>query len=212
MLYPLRPPILPGATGEDPGYASPADSPIPVCGGGDIAEPEDDTEVVEDGGCIRIGKGQPEPREPTPAEVNRHNLTHLPYRSWCPHCVAARRANSPHAAGSKERQKPLFVSDYCSVSDCHTEGDNLTVLVGKLYPPKSLFAVVCDCKGAHDEYTVGRLCQFLRECGVKDFVYKSDQEASVIALVNEVLRKVHDPRGHVLRFDSHGRPRELCSW
>ena len=59
--------------------------------------------------------GQPEPKEPSPTEVNRHNLTHLPYRSWCPHCVAARRANAPHARGSQARQKPLFCLDYCSI-------------------------------------------------------------------------------------------------
>ena len=147
----------------------------------------------EEGQCIRIGKGQPEPREPSPAEVNRHNLTNLPYRSWCPHCVAARRANAPHKQGSRPREKPLFCSDYCFVGDTRTEADNLTVLVGKLYPPKALFAVVCECKGAGDAYAVSRLCQFLRECGVKDLVYKSDQEASIIALVNEVLRRSQLP-------------------
>ena len=32
---------------------------------------------------------------PTQEEVNLHNTTHLPYRSWCPHCVGekARRGN-----------------------------------------------------------------------------------------------------------------------
>ena len=52
-----------------------------------------------------------------------------------------------------------------------------------------MFAVVCKRKGAQDEYTASRLCQFIRECGVKDLVYKSDQEASVVALMNEVLRR-----------------------
>ena len=56
-----------------------------------------------------------------------------------------------------------------------------------------VFAVVCDCKGAHDEHAVGRLCQFLCECGVKHFVCKSDQKASTIALVNEVLRRSTTP-------------------
>ena len=165
----------------------------------------------EEGQCIRIGKGQPEPREPSPAEVNRHNLTHLPYRSWCPHCVAARRANAPHKQGSRPRAKPLFCSDYCFVGDTRTEADNLTVLVGKLYPPKALFAVVCECKGAGDAYAVGRLCQFLRECGMKDLVYKSDQQASIIALVNEVLRRSQLPGdayfGLLLRSSI-----KLCSW
>ena len=27
------------------------------------------------------------PGQPTPAEVAEHNLTHIPFRPWCTHCV-----------------------------------------------------------------------------------------------------------------------------
>ena len=198
MLYPIRPPLPQGVLGEDPGFANPAESPVPICGNGDVANPEDESDVGEGGMCIRIGKGYSEPQEPTPEMINRHNLTHLPYRSWCPHCVAARRANAPHKSGSQVRQKPVFVADYCFISDSKTEGDNLTALVGAMYPPKSdapkaLFAVICERKGASDEYTASRLCQFIRECGASEFVYKSDQEASVVALIHEVVRRSTTP-------------------
>ena len=197
MLFPIRPPNAEGFSVEDLGYASVADSPIPLSGDQDIADPEDETVSEEGGECVRVGTGYPEPPEPTPEMINRHNLTHLPYRSWCPHCVAARRNNAPHTRGSRVRQKPLFCSDYCSVSDTKTES-SLTTLVARMCPPKPdaakpLFAVVCERKGAHDEYTVSRVCQFIRECGVKDFVYKSDQEASVVAVINEVLRRSTTP-------------------
>ena len=36
----------------------------------------------------------PEPKEPNEHEVARHMLTHLPYCSWCPYCVAGRRPDS----------------------------------------------------------------------------------------------------------------------
>ena len=29
-----------------------------------------------------------EPQLPSPDEIARHNLSHLPFRSWCPDCVA----------------------------------------------------------------------------------------------------------------------------
>ena len=29
-------------------------------------------------------------------DIELHNLTHLPYMSWCPHCVATRRPNVKH--------------------------------------------------------------------------------------------------------------------
>ena len=29
-----------------------------------------------------------DPGAPTPREIEEHNVTHMPFRSWCPHCVA----------------------------------------------------------------------------------------------------------------------------
>ena len=36
------------------------------------------------------------PRDPTRAEIEAHQATHLPFRSWCKHCVAGRSDNPPH--------------------------------------------------------------------------------------------------------------------
>ena len=33
---------------------------------------------------------------PSKAEVERHNLTHLPFRSWCPFCVKGKGKEAPH--------------------------------------------------------------------------------------------------------------------
>eukprot|EP00971_Amphidinium_carterae_P209657 4159003-Amphidinium_carterae.1 len=38
------------------------------------------------------------PVRPSKAEVEAHNLTHLPYRSWCPHCVRAKARPRGHFA------------------------------------------------------------------------------------------------------------------
>ena len=37
-----------------------------------------------------------DPRLPTQAEVDEHNLTHLPYRNWCPICVQAKGKDMDH--------------------------------------------------------------------------------------------------------------------
>ena len=159
MFFPIRPSQQPGALGEDLGFASPADSPVPLCGDRDISDPEDDTDEEEDGSCIRIGKGNSDSAEPTPEMINRHNLAHLPYRSLCPPCVAARRSNASHRSESTVRQKFLFCADYRSISDSRTE-DSLTTFVGRMYPPKvdAPFEVVCERKVAQDDYSVSRLC------------------------------------------------------
>ena len=57
----------------------------------------DEEEIVaETGESVVVPKGLPSPSLPSKAEVEQHNLTHSPYRSWCPFCVAARRKNNAH--------------------------------------------------------------------------------------------------------------------
>ena len=36
------------------------------------------------------------PVQPTKQQVEEHNLTHLPFRNWCPACVGGRAKNQPH--------------------------------------------------------------------------------------------------------------------
>ena len=48
-------------------------------------------EVDEDAeNVIRRPKRRQDPREPTEAEREEHEMTHIPFRSWCRHCVRGR--------------------------------------------------------------------------------------------------------------------------
>ena len=33
---------------------------------------------------------------PTPEEVEKHNMTHIPFRSWCAYCVAGKAKTDAH--------------------------------------------------------------------------------------------------------------------
>ena len=51
-----------------------------------IGSAEPDEEVGDDGNSVvQVPIGIPEPPQPSRSEVARHNLTHINYRSWCPH-------------------------------------------------------------------------------------------------------------------------------
>ena len=54
----------------------------------------EDEEVDE--GAIRGPKRIRDIRTPTQEEAERHNLTHLPFRNWCPHCLRGRGKEAPH--------------------------------------------------------------------------------------------------------------------
>ena len=142
----------------------------------------------DDGNAAIVAQGLPEPRQPTKAEVARHNLTHLPYRSWCPHCLAARRPNAPHRSSKKKagRSIPVFVADYCFVRK--PDEDLLTGLVGKLYDSCAIFASICDVKGP-DDHIVDRLADFFKSTGLTKVVYKNDQEPAIRTAIEAALLK-----------------------
>ena len=53
------------------------------------------------------------PDMPTQAEIDRHRIDHVPYRSWCPECVEAfGRERAHRRTDSEHRSIPLFSCDY----------------------------------------------------------------------------------------------------
>ena len=54
------------------------------------------------------------PCKPSLSEVDHHNSTHLPYRSWCRHCVKGRGKEAAHQkARSEAGDVPEFHFDWC---------------------------------------------------------------------------------------------------
>ena len=144
---------------------------------------------VDEDAVVQNAEPLPEPRVPTRSQICSHNITHLPYRSWCKHCVAARRSNSPHlrATTPSQRSKPLLVADYCYVRD-NLDKELATILVARLYPAKALLATVCPHKGV-DSKVVARMASFIKDSGYRPIVYRSDQELSIRAMLEEAFKQ-----------------------
>ena len=47
----------------------------------------------------------PQPRLPTRQEVQEHELTHVPYRSWCVHCVRGAGRSDAHRRGTRQDEE-----------------------------------------------------------------------------------------------------------
>ena len=123
----------------------------------------------------------PSPDQPTARDIELHNLSHMPYRSWCPFCVAGRRNNSGHRTTKSVRKIPLIVADYAAVRN-QRDQDLLSFLVVRLYPQRVTFACAVDVKGP-SEYTVTRLSRWMKECGLTKFAVRSDQEPAIKKLL-----------------------------
>ena len=49
---------------------------------------------------------------PSADQVESHRVTHLPYRSWCKHCIMGRGVGRPHSTSTKESSAPIVGMDY----------------------------------------------------------------------------------------------------
>ena len=59
-----------------------------------------------------------DPKLPSQKDVEEHNLTHLPYRNWCPICVRSKGKEMGHkSATDKERTISEYCLDYCFPGD-----------------------------------------------------------------------------------------------
>ena len=52
---------------------------------------------------VRVARN---PGDPTDKEVEEHNVTHLPHRSWCPVCVKARGKEVAHKKVREQGEVP----------------------------------------------------------------------------------------------------------
>ena len=104
-----------------------------VCGVFDEQDPGDKME--EDGGCqeARKVKKMMDPKLPTQDEIEEHNLTHLPFRNWCRHCIKGRGREMPHMTikDVDEKKQHEFHMDFCFLGAEHEPGEALTVLIAK---------------------------------------------------------------------------------
>ena len=65
-------------------------------------------------------------------EREQHELTHIPYRAWCPFCVRARGRNTPHRSRTEDMKRggvPRIVMDYVFMSGRDEAASANSVLV-----------------------------------------------------------------------------------
>ena len=123
-----------GAEGRDP---EPVEEVTEAGDGAEVRDPEPVEEAAEagheEGEEALVPRCARSPFQPTKAEWEAHQATHLPYRSWCRFCVEGRCDNPPHRGRPAELEQPAVQEvhmDYCFV---RREGEEhaTTVLVLK---------------------------------------------------------------------------------
>ena len=115
------------------------------------------------------------PLLPSAREVEEHNISHLPFRNWCPHCVKGRGREADHRRQPRtEHGVDEFHLDYCFPGD--EMGHKLTILVGvERYSGMKMCSVV-PTKGATGAFAARKVIELVDECGNKDanIILKTD--------------------------------------
>ena len=113
---------------------------------------------------------------PSEAEVEQHELTHLPFRSWCRHCVCAKGKESPNHESSPGGVSK-FATDFMFTGE---DGTAITILAGYDGLTKAFLANVVPCKGTSHGCAERALARNVLSTGHQKVILQSDQEPSII--------------------------------
>ena len=141
----------------------------------------------------------PVPKEPSPQERLLHEATHLPYASWCPHCIAM-RALPDRMENLKDapRDVPSIAYDFCftgfdATSNsfvCHDKepesGEALKCMVAHDSHTGSVLAVPCLSKGDVRHLSL-ELMRFAQSLGHVKIELRCDNEPSTLNIQKAVI-------------------------
>ena len=127
------------------------------------------------------------PPVPTPQMVAEHEVTHIPYRSWCPACVAGRGRSYSHHHEGRDSTVPVISADYLYFSEKGVPGKSLPTVVLRDRASKAIFSHLLPTKGTvGSTYPEKAVLRDLNWLGYKRLVLKTDQENAIKALATAV--------------------------
>ena len=129
----------------------------------------------------------PAPRSPSKAEWDKHVISHIPFRSWCRHCVAGRGIERRHL-GRKDVEPDR--QPYISIDYGYMAGDATPTLVAKDRMSGMIFAMAVERKGAADPHAVVKLTEWVDALGSTKVSIRSDGEPAI----KQVAAAVRDGR------------------
>ena len=131
---------------------------------------------------------------PTHEEIEHHNVTHLPYRSWCPVCVQARGKEDDHRRNKKKPEEtvPTIVMDYKAFGQDEKD-TKLTSIVIRDKRTTMTAMHVCLCKGMEDRWIVDAILEDIANMGYTNIILKTDGEPALVQVATEVKKRRAHP-------------------
>jgi len=143
-----------------------------------ISEEED-----EEGIKVTIGKAE---KAPSKEEVAMHMVNHIPFRSWCSHCIKGKSHGNQHRRRKEPREEagePIALVDYTFMHDNQAESEEkgMPIMVIEDRSTGIIRARVVIQKGSH-WYSIKVLSGVIESLGHSKVVLKSDQEPGIVGI------------------------------
>lgn len=144
---------------------------------------------IEEEGEVRPARTVRNPSAPTAKDAERR-VAHLPYRSWCPECVAGRAKDRGHSGVREEELgAPELSMDYYFVRKPE-EGENQACILIKDGESRCMFSSVVNARFADGTYLNKFVCTAIHLMGCPAVVLKPDNEPARLALRNRVQEQL----------------------
>ena len=159
---------------------------------------------------------------PTEEERVRHEVSHTPYTSWCPACVAGRGRSDRHSIAHEreEHTVPVVCIDYCYLSGKADEdsGKATPILAMRHCHDGWLDALALPSKGTQHSYSAKALAARLAAAGHAQIILRSDQEPAIVELKRAAAKICREEHGQdiileespVAESQSNGSAEEAC--
>lgn len=139
-----------------------------------------------------IRMAQRSPFKPTAEEIRQHNISHVPFRDWCVHCLRGKGRSAAHRRGQEDEEvkamrRPVVSMDYFYLGK--REDDTLPMLAILEESTQRVFSLAMPCKGTGHQYCVAIVARLVKILGLQSGIFKSDTERSLVALRTEVQLK-----------------------
>ena len=131
------------------------------------------------------------PETPTDAARMAHNATHVPFRGWCPICVASRGRSSPHrrvVVNKTADTLPKFQTDYMFI---RTVAESKTQPCITFVETRSglVISFMCSRKGGSEDLTKEILRHLEAHGFLNPIIIQCDKEMSIIDVCKKVARE-----------------------
>ena len=158
--------------------------------GSNLAAPDDKSQK-DDETEIDIPESGSVPKTPSLEEYTKHQVTHYPFKEWCPICVKNAAKNKPHKKVTNIRETEIFNMDYMYMTSKPTQDEIAhPILVIKARISGGVWALPVTCKGPYLSNVVQRINNIITSVGCPKIIIKADQEPAMVSLQKEVRKEL----------------------